>query len=173
MTKKINSKIIIPKEVIQSKILFIRGKKVILDRDLAELYGVETKQLTRQVRRNIGRFPSDFLLYITRSEFENLKRHFGTSSWGGTRKLPYAFTEHGILMLSSVLNSQRAIEVNIQIMRTFTKLRKLMIEHRDLREKIETMEKKYDHQFKVVFDAIKKILSPPEKPKNPIGFHVR
>lgn len=164
---------IIPQEIIQSKIFFIRGKKVILDKDLAELYGVKTEQLTRQVRRNMDRFPEDFLLQLSDEEFKNLIRHFGRSSWGGTRKLPFAFTEHGILMLSSVLNSKRAVQVNIQIMRTFTRLREMLAGHVELRRKVEEMEKKYDYQFKVVFDAIKKILEPPEKPKNPIGFHVR
>ena len=166
-----NSRIIISRETIQNKILFIRGQKVILDRDLAELYGVETKQLTRQVRRNIDRFPSDFLICLTRQEFKNLKCHFGPSSWGGVRKLPYAFTEHGILMLSSVLNSERAIQVNIQIMRTFTKLREMLAGHVTLKRKIEDMEKKYDYQFKVVFDAIKKLITPPNKTKKFIGFH--
>ena len=120
------------------------------------------------------RFPEDFLLQLTREEFKNLICHFGRSSWGGTRKLPFAFTEHGILMLSSVLNSKRAIQVNIQIMRTFTRLREMLTGHAELRRKIEDMEKKYDYQFKVVFAAIKKLLERPvEKPKNPIGFHPR
>ncbi len=165
-----STKILIPQEYIENKILVIRGHKVMLDRDLADLYGVETRHLTRQVRRNQDRFPDDFLLTLTQKEFTDLKCHFGTSSWGGTRKLPFAFTEHGILMLSSVLNSKRAIQVNIQIMRTFTKLRELMATHKDLRRKIETMEKKYDHQFRIVFEAIKKLLDPPEKPKGKIGF---
>lgn len=164
---------IIPQEIIQSKIFFIRGKKVILDKDLAKLYGVKTEQLTRQVRRNMDKFPEDFLLQLSDEEFKNLIRHFGRSSWGGTRKLPFAFTEHRILMLSSVLNSKRAVQVNIQIMRTFTRLREMLAGHVELRRKVEEMEKKYNYQFKVVFDAIKKILEPPEKPKNPIGFHVR
>lgn len=99
-----------------------------------------------------------------------MKRHFGRSSWGGTRKLPYAFTEHGILMLSSVLNSKRAVQVNIQIMRTFTKLRDILASHKELKQKIEEMEQKYDHQFQVVFEAIKKLIDPPQKPKEPIGF---
>lgn len=142
-----------------------------LDRDLAELYGVETKHLTRQVRRNKRRFPSDFLLLLTRQEVANLKRHFGTSSWGGARKPPFAFTEHGILMLSSVLNSERALQVNIQIMRTFTKLRELMVEHWDLRKKIEGMEKKCDGQFRVVFKAIKQLVQTSQKPRRQIGFH--
>ena len=147
------------------------GTKVILDKDLAELYGVETKYLTRQVRRNRERFPSDFLLLLTHQEFINLKCQFGTSSWGGSRKPPMVFTEHGILMLSSVLNSKRAIKVNIQIMETFTHLREMMVSHKDLKQKIEEMEKKYDYQFKIVFEAIKKLLDPPSQPKNPIGFH--
>jgi len=165
-----STKILIPQKRIENKILIIRGHKVMLDRDLADLYGVETRYLTRQVRRNQDRFPDDFLLTITQQEFANLKCHFGTSSWGGTRKLPFAFTEHGVLMLSSVLNSKRAIQVNIQIVRTFTKLRELMATHKDLRHKIESMEKKYDHQFRIVFEAIKKLFDPPEKPKGHIGF---
>lgn len=150
----------IPPEIIQRKqrkILLIRGMKVMLDRDLAELYGVKTGQLTRQVRRNIDRFPQDFLLILSRQEVTNLIRQIGRSSWGGTRKPPCAFTGHGILMLSSVLNSKRAIRVNIQIMRTFTKLRDMSASHEELRHKIEDMESKYDHQFKVVFKAIKRI----------------
>jgi len=171
MPKKINLKILIPQEMIRNKILLIRGKKVMLDRDLAELYGVQTKYLTRQVRRNKDRFPSDFLLILTRQELTNLRCQFGTSSWGGLRYHPYAFTEHGILMLSSVLNSKRAIQVNIQIMRMFTRLREMLTSHKELKQKIEEMEKKYDHQFKVVFDAIKKLIEPPQKPKKRIGFH--
>ena len=129
-----------------------------IDKDLAELYGVETKYLTRQVRRNRDRFPSDFLLVLTRQEVEILKCQFGASSWGVTRKPPFAFTEHGILMLSSVLNSKRAILVNIQIMRTFTKLREILANHKELRKKIEEMEKKYGYQFQIIFKAIKELL---------------
>jgi phage regulator Rha-like protein len=164
---------LIPQEVIQNKIFLIRGLKVMLDKDLAELYEVDTKHLTRQVRRNIDRFPEDFLLTLTRQEVTNSKRQFGTSSWGGKRKPPFAFTEHGILMLSSVLNSKRAVQVNIQIMRAFNKLREMLAGHKELREKIDAMEKKYDHQFQIVFRAIKELLEPvPAKPKPPIGFHV-
>jgi len=171
MTKKrLMPKQIVLQEVIQSRILLIRGKKVMLDKDLAELYEVETKNLTRQVRRHQDRFPSDFLLLLTRQEVTNLKCQIGTSSWGGKRKLPYTFTEHGILMLSSVLNSKRAIHVNIEIMRTFTKLREMAAGHKELRRKIEEMERKYDYQFKVVFKAIKELLAPPQKSKRPIGF---
>lgn len=162
---------LIPQETIQSKIFFIRGLKIMLDKDLAGLYRVTTSALVQAVKRNAKRFPNDFMLQLTKQEFTALKSHFVISKGrGGTRKLPYAFTEHGILMLSSVLNSKRAVEVNIQIMRTFTKLRQLMIEHADLRKKIEGMERKYDYQFKVVFKAVKRLLEPPQKSKGPIGF---
>ena len=132
---------LILQERIESKILLIKGRKIMPDRDLAELYGVETSQLTRQVRRNINRFPNDFMFRLTREEFANLKCQFGTSIWGGTRKLPYSFTEQGVAMLSSVLNSNRAISVNIQIIRTFSQLRKILVSHKDLRRKIEAMER--------------------------------
>ena len=145
-----------------------------LDRDLAELYDVPTRRLNEQVRRNIRRFPKDFMLQLTREEFKILKSQFATSSWGGTRKLPYAFTEQGVAMLSSVLNSERAILVNIQIMRTFTKLREMLLTHKDLKIKIEAMEKKYDRQFKIVFDAIRQLLEPPPKSATRvIGFKAR
>jgi hypothetical protein len=164
---------LVPIERIESKILLIRGQKVMLDRDLAELYGVETRALIQAVKRNIERFPEDFMFQLTKEEFEVLISHFVTSSWGGTRKLPYVFTEHGILMLSSVLNSKRAVMVNIQIMRTFTKLRRLLASNEDLRRKIEAMENKYDAQFKVVFDAIRSLMSPPTKERKKIGFRDR
>jgi hypothetical protein len=163
---------IIPQEIIEGKILFIRGKKVMLDRDLAQLYGVTTGNLNKSVNRNTERFPEDFMFQLTGEEFKNLKFHFGISSWGGTRKLPRVFTENGVAMLSSVLNSRRAIHVNIQIMRTFTKLREMLMTHKDLKQKIEEMEKKYDYQFKIVFDAIKQLLRTPENPKKRIGFLV-
>jgi len=164
---------LVPHEVIQNKIFLLRGKKVMFDKDLAELYGVETKHLKRTVKRNAARFPKDFMFELTRRECRALRCHFGTLKRGAHSKyLPYAFTEHGILMLSSVLNSEKAIEVNIQIMRTFTKLRQLMIKHADLRRKIEEIENKYDYQFKIVFKTIKELLvPPPTKPKKPIGFH--
>lgn len=161
---------VIPQQIIESKIFFIRGKKVMLDRDLAVLYGVETKMLNRAVKRNIERFPDDFMFQLTKEEFDNLRFHFGTSSWGGQRYLPYAFTENGVAMLSSVLNSQRAIHVNIQIMRTFTRIREMLLTHKELKHKIEDMEKKYDYQFKVIFDAIKQLIEPPQKAKKRIGF---
>ena len=157
-------------EKIENKIFHIRGKKVMIDEDLARLYGVETKQLTRQVRRNIERFPEDFMLRLTKEEI--LRCQIGTSRWGGRRHLPYAFTEQGVAMLSSVLNSRRAILVNIQIMRAFVNLRRVALTYAGLKRKIEGMEKKYDAQFRIVFEAIKKLLEPPpEKPKRRIGFH--
>ena len=169
---------LVPVEIIQSKIFLIRGRKVMLDRDLADLYGVSTSQLTRQVRRNIERFPNDFLIQLTREELNNLMCQFGTSSWGGTRRLPLAFTEQGIAMLSGVLHSVRAIQVNIQIMRTFTKLRELIISHKDLARKIEDLERKFgehDKKFILVFEAIKGLMKEaqaPPKPKGPMGFVV-
>ncbi len=161
---------VIPQEVIENKILLVRGKRVMLDKDLAILYGVTTGNLNKAVQRNIDRFPDDFMLQLTDEEFKNLIFHFGTSSWGGVRKLPYAFTENGVAMLSSVLNSKRAIDVNIQIMRTFTRLREMLLSHKDLQRKIEVMEKQYDQQFKVIFDAIKQLLEPEKKPRKRIGF---
>ncbi len=169
-------KITIPDELIEKRIFIIRGKKVMLDKDLAELYGVETRYLNRQVKRNSDRFPEDFMFQLIKEEFENLKCHFGTSSWGGKRKLPLAFTENGVAMLSSILRSKRAIQVNILIMRTFTKIREMIISHKDLRLKIKELEEKYkdhDHQIKTIFEAIRQLLKPPpEKPKKKIGFLV-
>lgn len=156
---------IIPQEVVEGKILFIRGKKVMMDRDLAALYGVETFNLNKAVKRNIDRFPDDFMFQLSSEEFKNLIFQNGISSWGGTRKLPYAFTENGVAMLSSVLNSKRAIAVNIQIMRTFTRIREMLATNTELARKIETLEKKYDSQFKVVFDAIRQLMIPPETKK--------
>ena len=161
---------VIPQQLIENKIFIIRGKKIMLDRDLAVLYGVETKLINRAVKRNIDRFPEDFMFQLTKEEFDNLRFHFGTSSWGGQRYLPYPFTENGVAMLSSVLNSKRAIHVNIQIMRTFTKIREMLATHKELRQKIDKMEKKYDHQFKIVFDAIRQLMIPPEKHTRKIGF---
>ncbi len=161
---------VIPQEIIRSKILFLRGVKAMLDSDLAKLYGVPTFRLNEAVKRNRMRFPQDFMFKLTAKEYKDLISHFAISSWGGRRKCPYVFTEHGILMLSSVLNSKRAVGVNIQIMRTFAKLRQLTIEHLDLRKKIEEIESKYDYQFKVVFKAIKELLEPPRKPRRLIGF---
>lgn len=162
--------LVMPQEVVENKIFFVRGKKVMFDRDLAVLYGVETKALNRAVKRNVERFPEDFMFQLSKEELADLRFHFGTSNRGGQRYLPYAFTENGVAMLSSVLNSERAIHVNIQIMRTFTKLREMLAIHKDLQKKIEEMEKKYDHQFKIVFDAIRQLLEVPEPKKKKIGF---
>ncbi len=163
-----HSKSLVPVEIIQNKIYLIRGHKVMFDKDLSVLYQVETKQLKRAVKRNITRFPEDFMFVLTRAEYNRLRCQIGTLERGQHSKyLPYAFTEQGVAMLSSVLNSERAIQVNIQIMRIFTQLREMMLAHRDLREKIEKMEKKYDYQFKAVFEAIKQLLQ--EKPASPAG----
>ena len=163
----------IPAERIERSILLIRGHKVMLDTDLAALYGVETGQLVRAVKRNISRFPPDFMFQLSKDEFENLRCHFGTSSqWGGRRYPPYAFTEQGVAILSNILKSRRAVQVNIEIMRTFVRLRRMLASHADLARKLEALEKKYDAQFKVVFDAIRELMRPPEPKKRPIGFLV-
>ena len=164
---------IVPQEIIQNRIFLIRGKKVVFDRDLAELYGVETKTLNQAVKRNVERFPEDFMFQLTKIETKELVTNCDRfSSLKHSTSKPHAFTEHGILMLSSVLNSSRAIQVNIQIMRTFTKLREMLAGHAELRRKIEEMEGKYDYQFKIIFKTIKKLLDPPRKKKIPIGFHI-
>ncbi len=164
-------KALIPVEMIEQKILMIRGEKVMLDSDLAELYGVEVKQLKRQVRRNIDRFPADFMIQLSKEEYESLRCHFGTLKRGEHSKyLPYAFTEQGVAMLSSVLNSERAVKVNIEIMRAFVKLRQMLASNTELARKLDAMEKKYDEQFKVVFDAIRQLMTPLETKKKKIGF---
>ncbi|HAT72534.1 MAG TPA: DNA-binding protein [Elusimicrobia bacterium] len=163
-----------PVDMIEQKILFIRGHRVMLDRELAVLYGVGTRDLNKAVSRNPERFPEDFMFQLNKKEFENLMFQSGTSSWGGTRKMPHAFTEHGILMLSSVLKSSRAIQVNIQVMRAFVKLRQLLNTHKELAHKLEGLEKKYDAQFKSVFDAIKMLMAQPPDfdpgPRKVTGF---
>jgi hypothetical protein len=166
-------KTVVPMERIEKAILLIRGHKVMLDADLAVLYGVETKQLKRAVRRNINRFPKDFMFQLNREEFDGVRSHFGTSSWGGTRYMPMAFTEQGVAMLSSVLKSDRAIEVNIAIMRAFVQLRQMLASHKDLARKLAALEKQYDEQFKIVFEAIHELMIPPEKPRKKIGFVVK
>ena len=165
--------VLVPPERIERSILLIRGHKVMLDADLAALYGVETKRLLQALKRNISRFPPDFMFQLSKDDFENLRFHFGTSSqWGGRRYPPYAFTEQGVAMLSSVLRSKRAIQVNIEIMRAFVRLRRLLASHADLALKLDTLERKYDAQFKVVFDAIRELMKPTETKKRPIGFLV-
>ena len=144
-----------------------------LDSDLAVLYGVKTGRLNEQVSRNIKRFPEDFMFLLTKEEALSLKSHFATSSWGGVRKLPRAFTQEGVAMLSGVLSSERAIMVNIQIMRAFTHLRRMLLTNKDLKRRIEEMEEKYDKQFAIVFQALKQLLEPaPTKPKSQIGFRM-
>ena len=152
-------KALFPVETIEQKILLIRGQKVILAKDLAELYEVETFNLNKAVKRNIDRFPKDFMFQLKYQEVAALRSQFVTSkiSKGGRRYLPYAFTENGVAMLSSVLNSERAVQVNIQIMRTFTKLREFISAHKDLSRRLDKLENKYDAQFRVVFDAIRQI----------------
>jgi hypothetical protein len=152
--------IIIPDEVVLSKIYLIRNQKVMLDDDLAKLYDVETRRLNEQVKRNHERFPEDFMFQLTKEELENLKSQFATSSWGGRRKLPYAFTEHGVLMLSSVLNSDRAIEVNIQIMRIYSKIRQMLLTHKDILLRLEQIEQTlsgHDDKILLIFEYIKQL----------------
>ncbi|MCK9351288.1 MAG: ORF6N domain-containing protein [Candidatus Paceibacterota bacterium] len=164
---------VIPKERIIQSIFVMRGQKVMSARDLSVLYGVETKALNQAVKRNIDRFPEDFMFQLTREETKIWKSQFVTSNSGdkmGLRKDPIVFTEQGILMLSSVLKSERAIQVNIQIVRTFIKLREMLSNYKEVKEKIEAMEKKYDQRFKVVFDTLKQLLTEEEKPKRKIGF---
>ena len=163
---------VVSAQVIAAKILFIRGKKVMLDSDLAVIYGVKTGRLNEQVKRNLKRFPEDFMFQLTKEEAQKLMSQNAISSWGGIRKLPRVFTQEGVAMLSSVLNSERAIMANIQIMRAFVQLRHSLLTNSGLRRKIEAMEKKYDKQFAIVFQAIKELFEPPEKPKRQIGFRV-
>jgi hypothetical protein len=156
---------------IESIIYAVRGQRVMLSHDLADLYGIETRVLTQAVRRNLDRFPEDFQFILTNQELTNLISQSVTSSWGGTRKAPMAFTEQGVAMLSSVLRSPEAVAVNIQIMRTFVKLRGILAEHQDLKRQLATMEQKYDGHFKVVFDAIRELMTPPApQKKKRIGF---
>ena len=164
-------KSIIPVERIQRSILLIRGEKVMLDADLASLYGVETRALVQAVKRNLERFPKDFMFQLTEVEFDNLRSQSVISSqWGGRRTRPYAFTEQGVAMLSSVLRSKRAVMVNVQIMRTYVQLRRMLESHAALARKLAALEKKYDYQFKAVFDAIHQLMEPPKKKRRPVGF---
>lgn len=177
---------------VERSIYLIRGEKVMLDHDLAFLYGVETKMLNKAVKRNLNRFPPDFLFQLAAEELDGLRCQIGTSkrgrqsdqtnlrfqigtsrrgSHGGRRYLPYAFTEQGVAMLSSVLRSKRAVQVNIAIMRTFVRLREMLLSNADLARKLDALEKKYDAQFKVVFDAIRELMTPPEPQRRQIGFH--
>ncbi len=160
-----NESSLIPDDVVVNKIYFIRNQKVMLDRDLAELYSVETRRLNEQVKRNLSRFPQDFMFQLSEMEFHNLKSQFATSSWGGIRKLPYVFTEHGVLMLSSVLNSEKAIQTNIQIMRIFTKIRQMLADTSELRLDVETIKKKIENQGKnieLVFQYLDELIEKKE-----------
>lgn len=155
-----NELTLLPEKTIINKIFVIRGEKVMIDSDLAELYGVETRRLNEQVKRNINRFPEDFMFQLTDEEFENLISQFATSSWGGRRKLPYVFTEQGVAMLSSVLNSNRAIQVNIRIIRVFTKMRNLLSSHKEILRKLEQIEKKdmeQDKKISLIFSYLKQL----------------
>jgi hypothetical protein len=161
----------IPAERVERRILSIRGQKVMLSTDIAELYQVAPKVLMQAVKRNLGRFPDDFMFQLKQEEFANLKSQIVTSSWGGVRRAtPYAFTEQGVAMLSSVLRSKRAVQVNIAIMRAFVKLREILASNRELARRLNEMEKKYDRHFKIVFDAIRDLMKPPEMPRRRIGF---
>jgi hypothetical protein len=174
MAKGLNQ-IAIPDEIITSKIYLIREKKVMLDKDLAELYNVTTGVLNQAVKRNIARFPDDFMFQVTKEEFDNLISQFGTSSWGGRRKLPYAFTEQGVAMLSGVLNSERAITVNIQIMRVFTKVREILTDNLSVRLEIEEIKKQlvnHDKNIELVFSYLDELIEKHDnpKPRKAIGF---
>ena len=165
---------ILAHEMIEQKIFLIRNHRVMLDKDLAKLYGVPTKRLNEQVRRNIKRFPEDFMFQLTKKEFKNLKSQFATSSWGGVRKLHYAFTEQGVAMLSGVLHSERAVQMNIAIMRVFVKLRQILFTHKELSYKLGELERKiekHDVEIQSIFEAIRQLMTVPEEPKKNIGFH--
>jgi hypothetical protein len=174
MGKVMSGQIALVPEVIERRILLIRGQRVMLDSHLAELYGIETKVLKRAVRRSRDRFPPDFMIELTQEEYKILRSQFGTLRWGAhTKYLPYVFTEQGVAMLSSVLNSKQAIQVNIEIMRAFVRLREILTTHKDLARKLEELEKKYDDQFRVVFDAIRQLMAPSRpSSKRRIGFGV-
>ena len=167
---------LVPQEVVEKKIYLIRGQKVMLDNDLAALYGVTTFNLNKAIKRNIERFPEDFMFQLSPQEFESLIFHFGISKQGrgGRRYLPYVFTEQGVAMLSSVLRSRRAIQVNIAIMRAFVRLKGILSANKELAYKLSELEKKieqHDSGIQVIFDAIRKLMAQSEKPKRQIGFH--
>jgi len=168
---------VVPVELIEKKIYLIRGHKVMLSTDLAKLYGVEVRVLVQAVKRNIERFPEDFMFQLSQEEYENLKSQIVTSSWGGARRArPYAFTEQGVAMLSSVLRSERAIQVNIAIMRAFVRLRQIFSTHKELAYKLAELERKiekHDEEIKAIFEAIRRLMMAPKKPKRKIGFKVK
>lgn len=171
--EKSTKTIVITDEIILNKIYHIRGHKVMLDEELAGLYEVSTKRLNEQVKRNSNRFPEDFMFQLTVQEFSDLKSQFATSSWGGRRTAPYAFTEHGVLMLSSVLTSERAVSVNIRIMRIYTKMREMILTHKDILIQLEKIEKKvmgHDDDIQLIFNYFRKLLNTQKEPRPRIGF---
>ncbi|SHJ00739.1 ORF6N domain-containing protein [Desulfatibacillum alkenivorans DSM 16219] len=161
---------VVTTDAIINKIYVIRGLKAMLDRDLADLYEVETRVLNQAVRRHLKRFPDDFMFQLNKEEFENLKSQFVTSSWGGVRKMPLAFTEQGVAMLSGVLNSDRAIEVNIQIMRAFVKMRCLVLDNAELKRELSELKNLTEERFQVVFEVLDRLVNIPESPKRRIGY---
>lgn len=176
--KSSRQKTLVPQEVIEQKIFLIRGKKVMLDKDLAVIYGVSTKAFNQSVKRNVKRFPEDFMFQLNKQEMDFLRSQFVTSKRGGRRYEAYAFTEQGVAMLSSILNSDRAIEVNIQIIRTFVKLREMIISNKELRIRMDKLEEKYDKKLKVVFDVLRSLIENNSKvektvKKRPLGFQCR
>ncbi len=176
------NKIILKEDLIINKIFHLRCKRIMLDSDLAALYGIETRRLNEQVKRNLGRFPDDFMFQLAENEFEVLMSQNATSSWGGKRKMPFAFTEHGVLMLSSVINSAVAIEMNIQIMRVFTKVRELLLRHKNVLMKLEKIEKRlmqnesrhenHEKELQVIFAALKSLLEPKPTKRKKIGYKI-
>ena len=170
-----NDSNLIPVERIEKAIYLIRGEKVMLDSDLASLYGVTTARFNQQVSRNIERFPEDFMFQLTNEEFKGLMLQIATSKKGrgGRRKLPLVFTEHGAIMAVNVLNSERAVQASVQVVRAFVRLRQMLVSNTELAHKLEALEGKYDRQFKVVFDAIRQLMSPPLPGRKQIGFRSR
>jgi hypothetical protein len=173
-----NYEMTIPDEMIIRKIYLVRGMKVMLDKNLAELYGVRTGNLNKAVKRNIKRFPADFMFQLTKEEYANLMFQPGISSWGGSRKLPYAFTEQGVAMLSGILNSDRAIQVNIVIMRAFVHLRRFLESNHELAERLNVLEKSvtgHDEKIQLIFDTINQLIENAEAPpaRNPVGFRIQ
>lgn len=163
----------LPTDAISAAIMIVRGQRIMLDADLARLYGVETRVLIQAVKRNLDRFPPDFMFQLTRQEHANLKSHFVISSWGGRRTLPYAFTEQGVAMLSSVLRSPQAIAVNVEIMRAFVRLREWLASNKELAAKLVELERKlssHDQAIAGILNAIRELMKPPETKKRPIGF---
>ena len=161
---------LVPAGLVERRITSLRGQNVILDADLAELYDVETKRLNEQVKRNAKRFPPDFAFQLSPDEFEHLRSQSATSSWGGRRYPPYAFTEHGALMAANVLASERAVEMSVVIVRAFVTLRRALAGHEELARKLGELEARYDSQFRAVFDAIRQLMTPPTSDRHPIGF---